>query len=89
MIQLFPKNFTLVGTVSGPVAATITYDDVLNRATLDPNSDLNWNEEYTATVTTGVLDIDARALEAQKQWVFYTVAPVPPAVVSVRPAELD
>ena len=33
------------------------------------------------------MDIDARALEAEKQWVFYTVAPVPPAVVSVRPAE--
>lgn len=82
-------NFTLVGAVSGAVTATLSYDAGQKKATLDPDTDLNWAETYTATVTTSVLDSEGNPLEAQQQWSFTVEPAVYPTVLSTVPADGD
>src|SRR5215210_6976732 len=68
------SNFTLAkaGTTA-PVAAQITYDPATNKATLDPNTDLNSGATYTATVrggNKGVKDLAGNWLRNSSTWSF-------------------
>ena len=70
-------NFTLVKQGTTPVAATVSYDPATNKATLNPNTDLEAGVTYTATVkggANGVKDAAGNPLAADKVWTFTTTA---------------
>jgi hypothetical protein len=45
------------------IGATVTYDSVAKKATLNPNSNLVRGAYYTATVTTGAKDLAGYSLD--------------------------
>jgi hypothetical protein len=62
-------------TVSGPdgsVAGSVTYS--AKTATFTPAAQLKKSTTYTATITTGVKDLDGYAMKANHTWTFTTVA---------------
>jgi hypothetical protein len=75
-------TFTLTKQgASTPVAATLTYDPVSKKATLDPNSDLDTEATYTATLkggTSGAKDVVGYPLGVDKAWSFSTLDTVAP-----------
>jgi Bacterial Ig-like domain len=59
-----------------PVAATVSYDPTTNKATLDPDGNLEAGATYTATIKgggDGVKDIAGNALATEKVWSFTTL----------------
>jgi len=65
-------SFTLVGsTVSG----TVSYDAGTFKATFTPDDDLEYNHEYTATLSTDITDLADNPLAAPYSWSFTTVRP--------------
>jgi len=67
-------NFSLVGP-SGSVDGTVSYDDTggIYRLVFVPDSDLEYDEIYTATVTTGVEGEDDLNMASDKVWQFTTL----------------
>jgi len=55
-----------------PVAARVSYDSDSSKATLDPDSALEANTTYTATITTSVKDLAENALAQDYSWTFTT-----------------
>lgn len=53
-----------------PVAATVTYDGALRKATLDPDAGLRRGATYKAVITTGVKDLAGNSMAASKVWSF-------------------
>ena len=84
------STFTLQQGANPPVAATLSYNTTTHTATLDPNTDLQAGQPYTATITggsTGVTDTSGNTLAASKVWTF-TVASGPTlSVTGVSPAD--
>ncbi|MBC8209982.1 MAG: Ig-like domain-containing protein [Gammaproteobacteria bacterium] len=64
-------TFTLIG--SGAVAGTVSFSGTT--ATFNPAADLAYSTKYTATLTTGIIDLDGIALEANYSWSFTTESP--------------
>jgi hypothetical protein len=54
-----------VGGSVNPLAATVTYDPALNKATLTPTAFLKADKTYQITVTTGVKDVAGNAMTTQ------------------------
>ncbi|HLX65235.1 MAG TPA: ice-binding family protein [Planctomycetota bacterium] len=69
-------NFTLAGPGSGakPITGMISYDVANGIATFTPESALAPSTLFTATVTTGVMDLAGNALAVNKVWTFTTGA---------------
>lgn len=80
-------TFTLMhGTT--PVLGTVSYSDYT--AAFVPLSDLLPGEEYTATITTGAVDLTGNSLAEDYIWTFTTkvlVVPVLPVVISTNPID--
>jgi len=80
-------TFTLMhGTT--PVMGTVTYSGYT--AQFEPLTGLLTGEEYTATITTGAVDLTGNTLDTDYTWTFTTnvvVAPVLPVVVSTDPTD--
>lgn len=80
-------TFTLMhGTT--PVLGTVSYSDYT--AAFVPLSDLLPGEEYTATITTGAVDLTGNSLAEDYIWTFTTkvlVVPVLPVVISTDPID--
>jgi Bacterial Ig-like domain len=73
------SRFQLAGP-TGPVAATVTYDDVGRRAVLTPNTPLAPVTTYTARVrggTDGILDATGAPLAEDRTWSFTTMSADP------------
>jgi hypothetical protein len=73
-------TFTLALSGSGatPLAAAVSYDPTTNKATLNPNVELQAGKTYTAKVkggSAGVKDSVGNPLAADKVWSFTTVPP--------------
>ncbi|MCP4110508.1 MAG: hypothetical protein GY749_34130 [Desulfobacteraceae bacterium] len=69
---------------SANIAGTVTYSGTT--ATFTPSSDLSENQTYTATVTTGVKDLEGSSLQSDYIWSFDTAGiPTPPTVDFVSP----
>ncbi len=88
--------FTLTPGGSGatPVAAVVSYDPTTNKATLNPNAQLQAGKTYSAKVkggSAGVKDSVGNPLVADKVWSFTTLPPPPspettsPRVTSTSP----
>jgi hypothetical protein len=81
------STFTLKTTSgSTPVAGTVTFDNPSSTATFTPAAPLSSTTSYTATITTGVRDVSANNMTANKVWTFTTGDATAPTVVSVSPA---
>lgn len=80
-------TFTLTGPGATQVVGVVTYDASSNTATLTPSSPLALSSVYTATITTGALDVYGIALAANYVWSFTTGANpcAPPTVISETP----
>ena len=67
------NTFTLVEQGSAtPIEATVTYDRVTKRATLNPDTDLQADATYTATVNTCAEDAAGNPLATYTVWSFTT-----------------
>ena len=87
------STFTLAkqGT-SQPVAAQVTYDPVNNKATLDPDADLEADATYTATLkggADGVKDVAGNPLAEDKTWSFTTAVAPPPTDTTPPETTID
>jgi hypothetical protein len=86
-------SFTLQksGLPLGPeLAGQVTYTGLI--ATFNPDSDLDVDTEYTATITTGAEDLAGNALASNYLWTFTTEAALvdaSPTVILTDPADLD
>jgi O-glycosyl hydrolase len=81
------STFKLAGPGGAAVTGTVTYDANAHAATFTPSSDLAYNTQYTATITTGVTNSSGIALASNYQWTFTTAqGSVPPTVTSTTPA---
>jgi hypothetical protein len=76
-------TFTLTlgcGSDATPVVAAVSYDPTTNKATLNPNEELQAGKTYSAKVkggSTGVKDSAGNPLVADKIWSFTTMPPAP------------
>jgi len=61
-----------ISSSSSPISGNVTYDSSTKTATFDPDEYLNYNTEYTATVTTDVTDSAGNGLNESKTWSFTT-----------------
>jgi hypothetical protein len=81
-------TFTVApGNVIPGVVGIITHDTTNTIFTFTPSSPLALNTAYTATITTGAMDMFGNALASNFIWTFATGANpcVPPTVISVFP----
>ena len=82
-------TFLLTGPGNTPVAGVVTYDAPSNTAIFTPSSTLALNTAYTATITTGAIDVFGNALASNFSWSFTTGSTTcltgPPTVTSVNP----
>ena len=69
---LNPATFMLVGPGPTSIAGKITYDVTNRIATFTPTIALATSSLFTATVTTGALDLEGNALAANVSWSFTT-----------------
>jgi len=70
-------TFTLAPTATpgAPVTGVVAYDALTKIATFDPDADLAANTNYTATITTGAMDLAGNALAlglVTNPWTFTT-----------------
>lgn len=83
-------TFLVTGPGSSPVAGTVGYAG--NVATFNPDSDLSPNTLYSATITTGAMDLAGNALAGATIWSFTTGSTADstaPDVISTNPADGD
>ena len=80
------ETFTLVDSV-GAVVGTVGYTDATKAASFTPAAALAALTTYTATLTTGVTDINAIPMAATYTWSFTTgeTDATPPSIVGVAP----
>ena len=85
-------TFTLTKQgASQPLTAQVSYDAATKRATLDPDTDLDPNTTYLATVKggyTGVKDLVGNPLAEDKTWSFSTAA-APLPLPDITPPETN
>lgn len=67
-------TFKLTGPGNTPVAGSISYVELTNIATFKPSSDLAVNTLFTATLTTGVTDLNGNPLAKAFVWTFTSAA---------------
>ena len=85
------NTFTLYDGAT-QINGTVSYSN--ERASFEPDADLEPETTYTATITTGAENEDGIALEANKVWTFTTqdeevVTPTAPMVTSTNPEDED
>ena len=82
-------TFTVADPSAVPVAGQVTYDAPSNTAIFTLSSTLALNTVYTATITTGAIDLFGHALASNFVWTFTTGNAAcqsgPPTVISVAP----
>ncbi len=84
-------TFTLKATSGASVTGVVTYTAAGSIATFVPSANLLPTTQYTATISTGAMDLAGNALADSYEWTFTTAAAplaVPPTVISTIPAGL-
>lgn len=75
-LTISTSTFTLTGSGSTTVTGTVSYDAIHFIATFTPNSNLLPNTQYTANLTSGVMDLSGNSLSTTggvpNPWVFTT-----------------
>jgi hypothetical protein len=70
---LTSSTFTLTGP-DGPIAGSVSYNSGTRTATFSPSYAFPPLTQYTATITTGVRNVDGNALSSLYSWSFATVS---------------
>ena len=81
-------TFTLTGPGAVSVTGAVTYVAAGSVATFIPTVSLTPSTPYTATITTGVMDLSGTAMAQNYVWTFTTAAApilIPPTVISTIP----
>ena len=65
------ESFTLAGSV---VSGTVEYDPATYTATFTPDADLDYDHEYTATLSTAITDVAGNPLAEPYTWSFTTLS---------------
>ena len=80
-------TFTVAGPGGASVAGAVTFVAAGSIATFTPTANLSAGTLYTATITTGAMDLEDTALAQSYVWTFTTAAVVvsPPTVVATIP----
>ena len=87
---LTPASFTLAGPGATPVSGTVTY--LSGTAVFTPARAFASNTAYTATITTGVMDLVGNASLANVTWSFTTGATADttaPVAISTNPVSAE
>ncbi|MCK5559989.1 MAG: Ig-like domain-containing protein [Thermoplasmata archaeon] len=66
------ENFYIFDSNSNKLKGSYTYENSSYKAIFTPSEILEYNENYTATITTGIKDIAGNALESSNSWWFIT-----------------
>lgn len=88
-----PMDATTINTSTfmlNGITGTVDYDGTTT--TFTPSADLNYSTTYTATITTGVKDLNGNDMASDYTWSFTTVSEpdiLPPAVISSSPIDGD
>jgi hypothetical protein len=88
---LSATSFTLSGPGGATVTGAVTYVAAGSVATFTPAANLAPSTIYTATITTGVENLNGTAMASNYVWTFTTAAAIvitPPTVTSTIPANL-
>ncbi|MBN1926575.1 MAG: Ig-like domain-containing protein [Prolixibacteraceae bacterium] len=72
---------------SETIAGTVTYSG--NTVVFNPDDNLLYSKEYTATITTGAKNTYDIAMKENHEWKFNTKNAVSPTVISTDPANLE
>ncbi len=73
--------------LGSPVFGTVSYVGTIDSANFKPSSELSLGQEYTAIVTTGIVDLEGNPLASEVRWTFTTAGDItPPMVVVLSPA---
>ena len=80
-------SFTLVDSAGDPVAASVSYDESTQRATLVPAAPLARGGVYTARLGTGIRSDDETPLPSPYAWTFTTEADEAPQVTARSPVD--
>jgi hypothetical protein len=67
-------TFTVIGPGATVVTGKVTYDGTTNTATFTPTNPLAVGVHFTATITTGAMDLEGNALASNFVWTFNTGA---------------
>jgi len=70
--DLIDVTFTVTESGITPVDGVVSYDALTKTASFTPDSDLLFDTEYTATITTGVENLTGTAMEEDFIWTFST-----------------
>jgi len=76
----------LENSTGSPVAGIITYNSTTKTVTSDPVSNLDYNEAYEVTITTGVQDLAGNNMSSNLTWNFTTRYEVIEATISIGDA---
>ncbi len=80
----------IVSASGSEITGSVSYDGLTKTATFNPDAELLYNTEYTATVTTEVADNAGAMLFEDEVWTFTTaseaLAGVGPALINLRTA---
>jgi hypothetical protein len=81
-------SFTLAGSA---VSGTVAYDPATYTATFTPDANLDYNHEYTATLSTAITDLAGNSLTGPYSWSFTieVMDHVLPSVVDLRELPLS
>jgi N-acetylneuraminic acid mutarotase len=81
-------SFTLVSFGGAPVNGAVSVSQTGLEVSFDPASSLDWNQSFTATLTTAITDLSGNPLGADYSWTFQTGEgdTVAPTVVATIPA---
>ena len=89
-ITISTTTFQLAGPGGASIAGVVSYSAVGNTALFTPTSSLTANTLYTATITTGVKDLEGNALASNYTWTFTTGTALngpAPTIASENPAQ--
>ena len=82
-----PTSFELTGPGSIPVSGRVLYDTVTSTAIFTPDSELMSETTYTATITTGALDLAGNPLDDDYVWTFDVPDVIAPYVIETDPED--
>jgi hypothetical protein len=88
--NIHPATITTNTIYITGISGSVSYDVPTKTATFNPNSNLSYDTTYTATISTGVEDLDGNSLQTDYTWFFTTEAApdtIPPTVISTSPSD--
>lgn len=71
-LTITDSNFYITDSSMNNIDGSLSYDNTSNKAIFTPATNLDYNETYTVTITTGIRDVVGNALQNDSTWTFTT-----------------